>query len=112
MAIVENGCSVSTTYVWQKVKIKAAAQAQGAARAKRAPSSAPVSAPPRQQTPLRAPKHVQIRFRGGAETWWEITWGGITKRFPGHVALDDVLLCVFTHESGCRGHREQKFGAS
>jgi len=110
MASVQNGCSGSTTYVWQKVKITAAAKAQGTARAKRARRSATVSAPPHSPTDLRRPKTVQVKFRGGAETWWEITWGGSTKRFPGHVALDDVLFCMFTHGSSCRGHREERFG--
>lgn len=57
---------------------------------------------------LRRPHNVQIRARGGAEMWWELTWGGITKRFPGYVPIDDVLLCLFTHGRDCKGHREER----
>jgi len=108
--MITNGCTGSTTYVWQKVKIKPPARAQGTARAKRAPSGAPVSAPPHSPSELRRPKTVQISFRGGAETWWELKWGGVTKRFPGHVCIDDVLLCLFTHGASCKGHRDERWG--
>lgn len=107
MVTIENGCSGSTTYVWRKVKIQAPPRPKGTARAKRAPMSGPDAPQKSPEAELRAPHHVQIRFRGGADTWWEITWGGTTKRFPGHVPLDDALLCLFTHGAGCHIKRAQ-----
>ncbi len=110
MAIVENGCSSSTTFVWKKVKITAPPRPKEPRRAKRVTQTPPPQARNGLVPDLRAPKTVQVRARGGAELWWEITWGGVTRRFPGHVVLQDVLVCVFTHEAGCRGHREERYG--
>jgi len=110
VAMLTNGCTSSTTYEWKKVKIQPPARAQGTARAKRARQTATADSPPRQQTALRSPKTVQVKLRGGAEMWWEITWGGTTKRFPGYVQLDDALLCVFQHPSSCRDHRDERYG--
>lgn len=107
MASVQNGCSGSTTYVWKKVKITAPPRPTAPRRAERGSSPGPAGPRRREMEPLRKPKNVQVRFRGGAETWWEITWGGVTKRFPGYVQLDDALLCIFTHSSSCRDHRDE-----
>lgn len=107
MAIVENGCSGSTTYEWRKVKITAPPRPTGHSASKASTSSASRAGRRREQEPLRAPKNVQVRFRGGADTWWELTWGGVTKRFPGYVQLDDALLCLFTHGARCKGHRDE-----
>lgn len=108
MATIQNGCSLSTTYEWRKVKITAAPQAQGIARAKRAPLGVRPDAPACSAAELRRSRYVQIRMRGGAEMWWEITYGSVTKRFPGYVPIDDVLLCMFTHGARCPGHREER----
>jgi hypothetical protein len=107
---VTNGCTTSTTYEWKKVKIQPPARAQGTARAKRAPSTGPGAPQESSAAELRAPHYVQIRMRGGAEMWWEVKWGGRTKRFPGYVPIDDVLLCLFTHPPTCKGHKQERTG--
>lgn len=34
---------------------------------------------------------VTVRYRGGAEAWYEVKARGRTWRFPGHVALHDAF---------------------
>lgn len=110
MPSVENGCSPSTTYEWKKVKIQPPARAHRAQPPKASKSSVRRRFIGRTLSELRTATSLVVRYRGGAETWWELSWGGVTKRFPGHVALDDVLLCMFQHGPGCAGHREQRIG--
>lgn len=90
--IVPNGCSPSTTFVWRKVKITPAPQAQGTARAKRARQAGKGDQRrglPRQQIT------VGVRYRGGAEAWWELTYAGQTFRIEGYHLLHDVLRWVY-----------------
>lgn len=35
-----------------------------------------------------------VRFRGGAECWWEITARGNVWRAPGYVSLHDVMARI------------------
>lgn len=42
----------------------------------------------------RRPLQVTVRYRGGPEAWWELSSRGRSWRFPGHVALHDVLLYI------------------
>lgn len=39
----------------------------------------------------RDPLSLKISYRGGAECWYEIHARGSIGRFPGHVALHDVM---------------------
>lgn len=40
---------------------------------------------------MREPITIRIRYRGGAEAWWEIEARGQTLRRPGHVAIHDLF---------------------
>lgn len=48
---------------------------------------------------MRRSHWVQVKYRGGPEAWWEITFLGKIHRAPGHLALDDVLRRVITGTS-------------
>lgn len=74
--------SPSTRWTYTEVKIEPAARPQPR-QASAARSAAERS--------WRSPYTVQIRFRGGAECWWEISAPGLRLRLPGHVALHDAL---------------------
>jgi hypothetical protein len=74
----------STTWEWRRVKIERPAGGQVAApKASARPS------------PLRKPKTLTVKFRGGDEAWWEIRCGDRTIRRPGVTALHDVLKDVY-----------------
>jgi hypothetical protein len=75
----------STTFEWKKVKMSQRRQATQAARAERAR---------RHALPRRDPRDKQtivISYRGGAEAWVEIQARGTVWRYPGHVAIVDIL---------------------
>jgi hypothetical protein len=77
--------SASTRWEWRQVKIGRAAGGQKARepkarrwfhRSKRNP---------------REPLSLTIKYRGGAECWYEVHARGEVGRFPGVVALHDVM---------------------
>lgn len=39
----------------------------------------------------REPLTLKVKFRGGAECWYEIHARGEIGRFPGHASLHDVM---------------------
>lgn len=80
-----NGCFPSTTWTWRKVRVLRPPKA-GSDDARRAASQAVLS--PRD---LREPLTITVKFRGGAEAWWEIRARGRTFRRPGHVAIHDLM---------------------
>lgn len=47
----------------------------------------------------RDPLNIIVQHRGGAESWWQLTARGHIWRFPGHLALEDVLLRVMSGEN-------------
>jgi hypothetical protein len=63
-------------------------EATSTARAERARRYALPRRDPRQ------PLNVTVKFRGGAECWWEVRARGTVWRFPGHVSLQDALAQV------------------
>ena len=76
--------SVSTTWEWRLCKIERAAGPGGPVRQSRSDSSQPPRDWRRRQT-------VQVKYRGGAEAWWEFTMPGRTLRLPGHLSLHDAM---------------------
>lgn len=42
----------------------------------------------------RKPLQITIRYSGGSEPWVDVTTRGQTKRYPGYVALLDVVTEV------------------
>jgi hypothetical protein len=80
-----NGRSSSTTWGWRRVKIASAPQGPTTRDAEH-----------RRWYHLRArdPREWQtltIKYRGGAEAWYEVSARGERGRFPGHRALHDVM---------------------
>lgn len=80
-----NDRSPSTTWDWRKVRISCPAGGHQ--------DSAPKALrwrfrPPRNP---RVPLTMTVKFRGGAEAWYEIHSRGGVGRFPGHVCLHDVM---------------------
>lgn len=75
----------STRWEWKRVKM---------ARPPEASSTAPSAARFRNALPGRDPRKplpVTVKFRGGAECWYEVVSRGTTWRFPGTVCLHDAM---------------------
>lgn len=90
---IPNSCSPSTTFVWKKVKIEPPARPQVTARAQRARSALRPEPLPK---PLpRKTTGVLVKYRGGAEAFWEISHSGRTVRVPGWWQLHDAMRLVF-----------------
>jgi hypothetical protein len=63
-------------------------EAMGTARAERARRFSLARRDPRE------PLTVIVRYRGGAECWWELRARGTVWRMPGHVSLQDALAQI------------------
>jgi len=78
----------STTFVWRQVKMKPPPAGHNTARAKRG----------RWRHLARWPRHrkltLTISSRGGAESWWLVEARGSHGVFPGHLAIEDVMVQV------------------
>lgn len=83
----------STTWVWERRKVRAAPTGPAARRAK--PGLKSLS-----QRDPRQPVTITITYRGGAECWWELRARGQIVRLPGHLAVHDVFLWVNGHTPG------------
>lgn len=82
---VANNRTASTTWGWRYVKIRTAPQAkEHRERSESALHSLLM-------WPRRKPMTLTIKWRGGAECWYEIRARGRTIRRPGCVALDDIM---------------------
>jgi hypothetical protein len=81
-------CVPSTTFAWRKVKMKPPPAGHDTARAKRG----------RWHHLPRWPRTrdltIKVAYRGGPESWWLVTARGSTGVFPGHLALEDVMVDV------------------
>lgn len=75
----------STTWTWKRVKIArpAGGHSDSAAQPLRW-----YRLPP---WPLRRPMTLSVKYRGGAEAWYEIHARGSSGRFVGSTALHDVM---------------------
>lgn len=88
-----NKRTTSTTPEWRWAKI-------------RATPARPSKTSPKASLPALAPwdkamaLSISVKYRGGAECWWEITARGRVWRRPGHLALDDVLQEVLSGRGG------------
>jgi hypothetical protein len=85
----------STTWAWRKVKIGRPPEAMGAA-ARRATFWLGLH-----ERDARKPTTWVIKLRGGPEGWVEVRARGRVGRFPGYVAIYDVLMAV-TSQQGTR----------
>lgn len=79
----------STTWEWRRVKMSRAPQASGDRRPK---GGRWWFLPPWNP---RKPLTITVRYRGGPECWFEVKSRGGFGRFPGHVALIDVMREVW-----------------
>jgi len=75
----------STTWEWKKVRMRRPAGGHSDSAAK------PLRWRFRSPWDKRRPLTLTVTFRGGAEAWVEVHARGSAGRFPGHVALIDVL---------------------
>lgn len=75
----------STDWEWRKVKVTRAPQARATTRRRRGRW---FHLPPWNP---REPLTLKVKYRGGSEAWIEIHSRGGMGRFPGNVALYDVL---------------------
>lgn len=62
----------------------------------RRPAGGPSSTGERSETPqavwdCRTPLTLTVKYRSGPEAWWEVKARGRVFRFPGHVAIHDVM---------------------
>jgi hypothetical protein len=78
----------STHYQWRKVKLSGRPRPQETSAAQ-----------PHRPKPLRArdprePIHVELAWRGGAESRWRVKARGRSWSLPGHLHLDDVMALV------------------
>lgn len=84
----------STTFGWRKVRIRRPAGGQGDSAAQ--PHVSGSSAKRRfwglpYRNP-RVPLPLTVKLRGGAEAWVEVHCRGRIVRYPGYIAIVDVLL--------------------
>nr|CRY96840.1 hypothetical protein [uncultured prokaryote] len=89
MTEAEDEILPSTTWEWRRVKIDpplAAPTRKAAAGARRAPLS---------HWPSRTALTITVRYRGGAECWYEVKGRGRRWRVPGVLALHDVMEAVY-----------------
>lgn len=54
--------------------------------------------PPLSRRSARDPLTLTVRYRGGAEAWWEVKARGRSWRFPGYLAFHDVMAEVLNLE--------------
>jgi hypothetical protein len=83
---IANDCSSSTTWEFRKVRIPGRPKGHVAAAAKR---------PPLTNRDLRTVQTLVVKYRGGAEAWWEIKARGRIYRMPGWVALHDAMVSIY-----------------
>lgn len=76
----------STTFEWRRVKIDVPPE--------RPSKTAAAGRPPLNRRNARDALTLTIRYRGGAEAWWEVKARGQTWRFPGYYAIHDVMRVV------------------
>lgn len=80
--------SPSTKWEWKLCRVQAG------------PAPAGDSAPQGHRSAVRRgrdahlPLTIQVRYRGGPEASWLITYRGLVRRFPGHLSLHDALATL------------------
>jgi hypothetical protein len=79
----------STTWEWRKTKIRSAPQATQHSQPKAARWYH------MRARDRRKPLTLTISYRGGPESWFEIHARGSIGRFPGWVALSDVMAVIY-----------------
>lgn len=84
-----NDCTASTTWVWRRVRVSTPPQAQQN-RPSGARSLSKLGVWPRRKT-----LHLEVKYRGGPEAWYEIRARGVTLRMPGATALHDVMRTLY-----------------
>jgi hypothetical protein len=75
----------STTWAWKRVKIACPPEARGP----QSPAGRRWRLLPRRNR--RDPLPITIKYRGGAEDWVEIHARGSIGRYPGWVAIGDIV---------------------
>lgn len=83
----------STRWVWKKVRVPAPPEGPPA----RAASAA---SPPVSRRNPRESLTVTVRYRGGAECWWQVEARGRVWRTPGVIAIHDVMTWINEGQGG------------
>lgn len=75
----------TTTWEWKQVKVRRPAGGHSGS-APKAPRW--FRLPPRNP---REPLTIKVKFRGGSECWYEVHARGSIGRFPGYIAIHDIM---------------------
>lgn len=89
----------STTFRWEMRKIRTPPAGHNTVRAKRGRFSGLATWPRNRKLRLT------ISYRGGAESWWLVESRGTQQAFPGHLAIEDVMVVVLNERHYVRGAR-------
>lgn len=84
-----NPCLPSTTWVYEKRKVRRSAGGQDTASRK---AVRWYHLPRRDR---RKPLTLTISYRGGPECWYEVHARGSVGRFPGSTYLHDVMAAIY-----------------
>lgn len=80
--------TTSTTFVWKRVKVSPAPQAQGQT------PKGPFRWCGMSRWNRKEKVSLTVVYRGGAESWWLVTARGRSVALPGWMALEDVMAEV------------------
>ena len=78
----------STTWAYRKIRVRATPTEGGRVSRPEGPTTSLSYREPRR------PLWIEIRYVGGLECSWLVAYRGRVRRFPGHMALHDVLTAV------------------
>lgn len=79
----------STRWDWRLVKIEQPARAHRNSRPEGVRTTLPTA------KAMREKITITVKYRGGAECWWECHARGRRFRFPGHMAIHDVMRVIY-----------------
>lgn len=83
-----NSSSPSTRWEWRKVRISGSSAPAGDCAAE------PLRSKASRRRDAHRPLTIVVTYRGGPESSWLIEFRGAVRRFPGHMALDDVMRAI------------------
>ena len=83
----------STTWAWKRVKISRPPEGNR----ERGPKGLHTWVGRSRWDPRKDRVTIRIRYRGGAECWYEVEARGATARLTGTVALHDLMVAICHH---------------
>lgn len=84
----------STTTAWRWVKVRAEPERPTSTAPKGAAQLVKESRARVARSLVRRKTAATLRYRGGAECWWEFEHGGRIVRVPGHLSVHDAMCRV------------------